>query len=128
MRRFSLDELPQFWNVLKGEMSLVGPRPLLPEYLPAYTERERLRHAVKPGMTGWAQVIGRHTLPFSKRLEWDSWYVEQWSLALDLKILLQTIPKALWSREQRVSQDAEVDDRGFLQRLQARQAGGGETA
>jgi len=128
LRRFSLDELPQLWNVLKGEMSLVGPRPLLPEYLPAYTERERLRHRVKPGITGCAQVNGRHTLPFSKRLELDSWYAEHWGLGLDAKILLQTLPKALWSRERMVCQDEEVDDRGFWRHLQEIRPGRGEAA
>ena len=128
LRRFSLDELPQLWNVLRGEMSLVGPRPLLPEYLPVYTERERLRHLVKPGITGCAQVNGRHTLPFSKRLKLDSWYAEHWSLGLDAKILLQTLPKALWSRERMVCQDEEVDDRGFWRHLQEIRPGRGESA
>jgi lipopolysaccharide/colanic/teichoic acid biosynthesis glycosyltransferase len=127
LRRFSLDELPQLWNVLRGEMSLVGPRPLLPEYLPAYTERERLRHRVKPGITGSAQVNGRHTLPFSKRLELDSWYAEHWSLGLDAKILLQTLPKALWSRERMACQDEGVDDRGFWRHLQEIRPGRGES-
>lgn len=126
LRRFSLDELPQLWNVLKGEMSLVGPRPLLPEYLPVYTERERLRHLVKPGLTGLAQINGRHLLPFSRRLELDSWYAEHWNLGMDLSILLRTLPKALWSRERLACQDEAVDDRGFWQHLQEIRPGRGE--
>jgi lipopolysaccharide/colanic/teichoic acid biosynthesis glycosyltransferase len=114
LRRFSLDELPQFWNVLKGEMSLVGPRPLPASYLPVYTERERLRHAVRPGLTGWAQVHGRGDLRFSKRFALDSWYVENWSLWLDLRILLLTIPRVLRPGKSAVYQElARVDDRGL---------------
>jgi lipopolysaccharide/colanic/teichoic acid biosynthesis glycosyltransferase/glycosyltransferase involved in cell wall biosynthesis len=129
LRHFSIDELPQLWNVLKGEMSLVGPRPLLPEYLPLYTDREKLRHAVRPGLTGCAQVNGRHTLPFSKRLALDSWYVEHWSLWLDLKIALLTLPRALASRELRVCQEAdEVDDRGLWRQLTDIRPGRGAAA
>ena len=114
LRRFSIDELPQFWNVLKGEMSLVGPRPLLLEYLPAYTEREQLRHAVRPGLTGYSQIKGRHALLFSKRLELDSWYVENWSLALDFNIVVRTIPKLLFPKDTLPYQNLPaVDDRGF---------------
>jgi len=86
LRNWSLDELPEFWNVLKGDMSLVGPRPLLMEYLPFYTEREKLRHSVKPGITGWAQINGRNLLSWNERLEMDVWYVENWSILLDIKI------------------------------------------
>ncbi len=114
LRRFSLDELPQFWNVLKGEMSLVGPRPLPPVYLSAYTERDRLRHAVRPGLTGWAQVHGRGDLSFSKRFALDSWYVENWSLWLDLRILVLTIPRLLRPGKSAVYQElTRVDDRGL---------------
>jgi len=95
LRRTSLDELPQLFNVLRGEMSLVGPRPLLERYLPYYTPRERLRFRVTPGITGLAQIRGRNTLPWDKRLELDAQYVEQWSLGLDLKILLRTVGKVL---------------------------------
>ena len=87
LRSTSIDELPELWNVLRGDMSLVGPRPLLVEYLPHYTARERRRHEMRPGITGWAAVNGRHTLPFEDRLELDAWYVDNWSLALDFRIL-----------------------------------------
>jgi len=118
LRRFSIDELPQFWNVLKGDMSLVGPRPLLLEYLPAYTEREQLRHAVRPGLTGYSQIKGRHALRFSKRLELDSWYVENWSLTLDLNIVIRTIPKLLFPKDSLAYQNLPaVDDRGLWRYL-----------
>jgi lipopolysaccharide/colanic/teichoic acid biosynthesis glycosyltransferase len=90
LRKTSLDELPELFNVLKGEMSLVGPRPLLVSYLPYYTARERIRHSVRPGITGWAQVMGRNELAWDRRLEYDVWYVKNRSLLLDLKILLLT--------------------------------------
>jgi len=95
LRRTSLDELPELINVLKGEMSLVGPRPLLMRYLPYYTERERLRHQVRPGITGWAQIHGRNFAPWDERLAMDVWYVEHQSLLLDLKILGLTILKVI---------------------------------
>jgi lipopolysaccharide/colanic/teichoic acid biosynthesis glycosyltransferase len=91
IRSWSLDELPQLLNVLRGEMSLVGPRPLLSEYLPYYTSRERLRHRVKPGMTGWAQIKGRNLVSWNERLELDAWYVEHQSIGLDLRILAETV-------------------------------------
>jgi sugar transferase EpsL len=90
LRSTSLDELPQLVNVLRGDMSLVGPRPLMPEYLERYTERQRRRHEVRPGLTGLAQVSGRNELPWEHRLELDVRYVEQWSLALDARILVRT--------------------------------------
>lgn len=96
VRSTSLDELPQLINVLKGDMSLIGPRPLLVRYLPYYSERERLRHSVRPGITGWAQVHGRNALPWDQRLESDVWYVEHISFCLDLKITLLTIKKVLF--------------------------------
>lgn len=95
LRRTSLDELPELWNVLKGDLSLVGPRPLLVEYLPFYTERERLRHTVRPGITGLAQVNGRNLLAWDERLEMDAQYVERWTLWLDLRIVFQTIAQVL---------------------------------
>jgi len=90
LRRLSIDELPQFWNVIRGTMSLVGPRPLLPEYLPWYSAIAAHRHDVKPGITGWAQVHGRNSLSWEEKFELDIWYVEHASLWLDLKILLLT--------------------------------------
>jgi lipopolysaccharide/colanic/teichoic acid biosynthesis glycosyltransferase len=91
LRSTSLDELPELVNVVRGEMSLVGPRPLLVEYLDYYTARERRRHDVRPGITGWAQVNGRNTIDWDTRLELDVWYAEHASLALDLKICLRTL-------------------------------------
>jgi lipopolysaccharide/colanic/teichoic acid biosynthesis glycosyltransferase len=96
LRRLSVDELPQLWNVLRGEMSLVGPRPTLAYQVKSYTERQRRRLDVKPGITGWAQVQGRARLPWTERIELDVWYVENWSLLLDLRILART-PLALFS-------------------------------
>ena len=91
LRRYSLDELPNLWNVLRGEMSIIGPRPTLQVQVDQYTERERGRLAVKPGITGWAQVNGRASLPWSERIELDLWYVEHRTLALDLEILVRTV-------------------------------------
>jgi lipopolysaccharide/colanic/teichoic acid biosynthesis glycosyltransferase len=91
LRRYSLDELPNLWNVLRGEMSIVGPRPTLKDQVDQYTERQRGRLAVKPGITGWAQVNGRASLPWPERIELDLWYVEHRSLALDLQILSRTL-------------------------------------
>jgi sugar transferase EpsL len=91
LRATSLDELPSLVNVLRGEMSLVGPRPLLLHYLPLYTAREARRHEVRPGVTGWAQVNGRNDLPWDDKLELDVWYVEHRTLALDVRILLRTL-------------------------------------
>src|SRR5207253_474954 len=92
LRRLSLDELPQLWNVLRGEMSLIGPRPTLRYQVEQYTERQRRRLEVKPGLTGWAQIHGRAALPWDERIELDVWYVEHRSPWLDLKILLRTPP------------------------------------
>ena len=93
LRRASLDELPSLFNVLKGEMSLVGPRPLLVEYLPRYTQEQRRRHEVKPGITGWAQINGRNLLTWEEKFEYDVWYVENQSIWLDNKILMLTLKK-----------------------------------
>lgn len=93
LRRTSLDELPELWNVLIGDMSLVGPRPLLIEYLPLYTPEQARRHDVRPGLTGWAQVNGRNALSWDEKFALDLWYVEHQSFALDLKILWRTIFK-----------------------------------
>lgn len=95
LRATSLDEIPELFNVLRGEMSLVGPRPLLPEYLPLYSTRQARRHELRPGITGWAQVNGRNAVDWGTRLEMDVWYVENQSLALDLKILGLTVLKVL---------------------------------
>jgi lipopolysaccharide/colanic/teichoic acid biosynthesis glycosyltransferase len=94
-RRYSLDELPNLWNVLRGEMSVIGPRPTLQSQVDSYTDRQRGRLAVKPGITGWAQVNGRTSLPWSERIELDLWYVEHRSLAVDLKILARTVKLVL---------------------------------
>jgi lipopolysaccharide/colanic/teichoic acid biosynthesis glycosyltransferase len=91
LRATSLDELPELWNVLRGQMSLVGPRPLLMEYLPLYTDGQARRHEVRPGITGWAQVNGRNELSWEKKFEMDVWYVENLSFRIDLHILLSTI-------------------------------------
>ena len=91
LRRTSLDELPQLWNVLRGELSLVGPRPLLVEYLERYSPEQARRHLVKPGITGWAQVNGRNALSWEEKFALDGWYVDHWSLGLDLRILLRTL-------------------------------------
>lgn len=95
LRTLSLDELPQLINVLKGDMSLVGPRPLLPEYLPLYNERQARRHEVRPGITGWAQVNGRNNLTWEEKFEMDVWYVDNVSFKLDMKILFLTVIKVL---------------------------------
>ena len=95
LRKSSLDELPELWNVLKGDMSLVGPRPLLVEYLPLYSEEQMKRHNVRPGITGYAQVNGRNNISWAKKFELDVYYVENFSLWLDIKILFQTVAKVL---------------------------------
>ncbi|WP_424493671.1 sugar transferase [Salinimicrobium sp. GXAS 041] len=97
VRKTSIDEIPQLVNVLKGNMSLIGPRPLLPQYLPLYSERQRKRHNVKPGITGWAQVNGRNAISWTKKFEYDVWYVENLSFGLDLKIIIRTIKKVVIS-------------------------------
>jgi len=95
LRRFSLDELPQLWNVLTGQMSLVGPRPLLTEYLQYYTPEQARRHDVKPGITGWAQVNGRNDVSWERKFALDVWYVDHWSFWLDIRILILTSWKVL---------------------------------
>ncbi|MDP9440165.1 MAG: sugar transferase [Actinomycetota bacterium] len=95
LRDSSLDELPELFNVLKGEMSLVGSRPLLVEYLPLYTKEQARRHGVRPGVTGWAQVNGRNALSWKEKFELDVWYVDNWSLELDLKIIWLTVGRVL---------------------------------
>lgn len=106
LRATSLDELPELWNVLKGDMSLVGPRPLLMEYLDLYTSEQSRRHEVRPGITGWAQVSGRNALSWEDKFALDVWYVDNQSLWLDLKILLMTIMKVV--KRDGVSQSGHV--------------------
>jgi lipopolysaccharide/colanic/teichoic acid biosynthesis glycosyltransferase len=114
LRMTSLDELPQLWNVIRGQMSLVGPRPLLMEYLPHYTAEQSRRHSVLPGITGWAQINGRNLTSFSQRLKLDVWYVDHWSLWLDVKILARTIINVLRSSGVKLEQPLEeVDDVGL---------------
>jgi sugar transferase EpsL len=95
MRSLSLDELPELLNIIKGDMSLVGPRPLLMEYLPHYSQQQRLRHSIRPGLTGWAQINGRNTLDWGKKFELDVWYVKHASFLLDIKILFLTLIKTI---------------------------------
>ncbi|MGG2084517.1 sugar transferase [Lysinibacillus pakistanensis] len=111
LRKLSLDELPQLWNVLKGDMSFVGPRPLLVEYLPLYDKRQVRRHEVRPGITGWAQVNGRNAISWEKKFEYDVWYVENQSLWLDLKILLLTVKKVFVSEG--ISQEGQATMKKF---------------
>ena len=99
VRSTSIDELPQLVNVVKGDMSLIGPRPLLPDYLPFYTEREKLRHTVRPGITGWAQVNGRNNVTWDDKLEYDAYYVEHLSFLLDCRIVLITVKKVLQRKD-----------------------------
>lgn len=114
LRRTGLDELPELLNVVKGEMSLVGPRPLLVEYLPSYSPKHRRRHLVRPGVTGLAQVSGRSALTFSERLDLDVAYVDGWSPALDVKILLRTLAVPFSAGPDESQLIEEVDDLGFL--------------
>lgn len=95
LRSTSLDELPELWNVLKGDMSLVGPRPLLTDYLPLYNEEQARRHDVRPGITGWAQVNGRNAISWEEKFKLDTWYVDNQNLLLDLKIILLTLKKVV---------------------------------
>jgi len=115
VRKTSLDEIPQLLNVIKGDMSLIGPRPLLVEYLPQYNTKQKRRHDVRPGITGWAQVNGRKFLCLSKRFEYDVWYVDNLSLGLDFKILFITIKNVFLRKDagEELTKLAEVDDLGF---------------
>ena len=119
VRSLSIDELPQLINVLKGDMALIGPRPLLTQYLPLYSPEQMRRHEVRPGITGWAQVHGRNLLKLSKKFEYDVWYVDHLSLGLDLKILWLTILRVL--RRSDIGKGAgdmiEVDDLHFADRI-----------
>jgi lipopolysaccharide/colanic/teichoic acid biosynthesis glycosyltransferase len=106
LRKASLDEFPQLWNVLTGDMSFVGPRPLLVRYLERYNSEQARRHDVPPGITGWAQVNGRNALSWDEKFKLDIWYVDNWSLWLDFKILLLTVKKVL--KQEGISQNADV--------------------
>ncbi|MGF1747121.1 sugar transferase [Vibrio cionasavignyae] len=106
LRSSSLDELPGLWNVLKGDMSLVGPRPLLVQYLPLYNKEQARRHNVRPGITGWAQINGRNAISWEQKFEYDVWYVENQSLWLDIKILLLTVKKVFIKED--ISADGEA--------------------
>ena len=99
VRKTSIDELPQLINVLKGDMALIGPRPLHPEYLPFYTERERLRHTVRPGISGWAQVNGRNHVLWEERFEYDAYYAEHLSFAMDIRIIIMTFKKVIQRKD-----------------------------
>lgn len=110
LRSTSVDELPELWNVLRGEMSLVGPRPLLVDYLDHYTDEERRRHEMRPGLTGWAAVNGRNTSRFEDRLQLDVWYVDHWSLGLDVRILIRTLTQVLRRTDVRAAQDLDAID------------------
>lgn len=111
LRSTSLDELPEFFNILRGEMSLIGPRPLLPEYLPLYSGEQIKRHNVLPGLTGWAQINGRNSISWTEKFELDVWYVENWSLKLDLKIFFLTIVKVI--KREDINQESTVTMEAF---------------
>ena len=111
LRSTSLDELPGLWNVLKGDMSLVGPRPLLVEYLPLYSEKQSRRHEVKPGITGWAQVNGRNAIGWDEKFDLDVWYVDNQSFWLDIKILWLTVKKVI--RREGVNKDGHATTEYF---------------
>tara|TARA_R110000850_G_scaffold80947_2_gene174065 strand:- start:60350 stop:60976 length:627 start_codon:yes stop_codon:yes gene_type:complete len=106
VRKTSLDEIPQLLNVIKGDMSLIGPRPLLVQYLPLYNETQKQRHNIRPGITGWAQINGRNAISWSQKFEYDVWYVTNCSFLLDIKILFLTVKKVFISEG--ISQDGEV--------------------
>lgn len=112
LRRTSLDELPQLWSVLKGDMSLVGPRPLMVRYLPRYSAEQSRRHLVQPGITGWAQVNGRNAIDWDRKLALDTWYVDNRGLSLDLKILVMTVRIVITASG--VSRDGQVSMEEFL--------------
>ncbi|MCT4479239.1 sugar transferase [Peribacillus frigoritolerans] len=112
LRKLSLDELPQLFNVMKGDVSFVGPRPLLMEYLPLYTSEQARRHDVRPGMTGWAQVNGRNAISWEKKFELDVWYVENQSFLLDMKILYLTLIKVC--KQEAITQEGHVTTQKFV--------------
>ena len=116
VRAMSLDELPQFINIFKGDMSLIGPRPLLTWFLPLYDKTQARRHEVRPGITGWAQVNGRNTLNYSKKFEYDVWYVDHLSLGLDLKIVWMTVMNVIKRKDIGNGLQNEVDDLGWAEK------------
>ncbi|MFP4846810.1 sugar transferase [Winogradskyella sp. PE311] len=109
-RKHSLDELPQLFNILKGNMSLIGPRPLLPKYLPRYNEEQKRRHLVVPGITGWAQVNGRNAISWEQKFELDNYYVDNQSFALDLKIFFKTIDKVISRKDIYSTNDSDMPE------------------
>lgn len=111
LRKTSLDELPQLINVIKGDMSIIGPRPLLVEYLPLYNEEQKKRHLVRPGITGWAQVNGRNAISWEQKFEYDVWYVNNQSFALDVKIFFLTIKNIV--KAEGISQDGQATMKAF---------------
>ena len=110
LRKLSIDELPQLWNVVRGDMSLIGPRPLLVEYLPHYTHEQKRRHNVLPGITGWAQIHGRNSIQFKDRFKLDVWYVENLSFSLDMRILFKTIIKIFKSEHVLIQDPNKITD------------------
>ena len=116
VRALSLDELPQFINILKGDMALIGPRPLLTWFLPLYDEKQARRHEVRPGITGWAQVNGRNTLSYSKKFEYDVWYVDHLSFLLDMKIVYMTVMNVINRKDIGNGLQNEVDDLGWAEK------------
>lgn len=126
VRSTSLDELPQLFNVLKGDMSLIGPRPLLVHYLPLYTPEQARRHEVRPGITGWAQVNGRNLCKLSKKFEYDVWYVDHCTLATDIKILWMTFMNVINRKDigEGAGNMADVDDLNFTERIREMRAKG----
>ena len=119
VRSTSIDELPQLWNVLKGDMAFIGPRPLLMQYLPLYTPEQNRRHDVRPGITGWAQVHGRNLLMLSKKFEYDVWYVDHLTMWLDIKIIWMTVMNVIKRSDigEGAENMAEVDDLHFAERI-----------
>ncbi|MBD5387033.1 sugar transferase [bacterium] len=111
VRSTSIDELPQLWNVFKGDMSLIGPRPLMPKYLPLYSPTQARRHEVRPGITGWAQINGRNNISWGKKFEYDVWYVDNLSFLLDCKIIWQTIMKVIKRAD--ISQEGQATAEAF---------------
>jgi sugar transferase EpsL len=111
LRSLSLDELPELFNILRGDMSFVGPRPLLMEYLPLYSEEQARRHNVVPGLTGWAQVNGRNTITWEDKFKYDIWYVDHWSFLLDIKIILMTFGKVF--KREGISQEGQATTEYF---------------